>query len=323
MDEVDEVGSARRQAEERWDAPIVVTTAVQFFESLFSANPARCRKLHRLAQSVVILDEAQALPRHVLRPCLAAIAELTRAYGASVVLMTATQPRVRVEDGFRYPEALSCVREIGPPPDVTSPVKRVRTERLGKQSDVDLLALIENAPRSLTILNNRRHARELFDMARARHIDGLVHLSTAMMPAHRRLVLDRIREKLAYGAPCRLISTSVVEAGVDVDFPVVLRAMAGLDQIVQAAGRCNREGQLGTEGGQLILFDVALGAGRLAPPSLRRLAEETRAVLDRPCAEGRTRPLIRWETRRYRGSSRTSMRRMRRGSTRPWSKPEP
>jgi len=281
-DEADEQASARREAEARWDTPIVVTTAVQLFESLFSASPSRCRKLHRLARSVVILDEAQALPRKVLRPCLAAIAELARSYGASVVLMTATQPCVLREDGFGQPEALTGVREIGPPPEVPRPAPRVRAERVGVLSDAELLERIADSPRCLTIVNNRRHARELFAQARASGIDGLVHLSTAMMPAHRRLALKSVRAKLASGAPCRLISTSVVEAGVDVDFPMVMRAMAGLDQIVQAAGRCNREGRLGREGGRLILFDVAPGKGRAAPPELRDLANETRQVLDLP-----------------------------------------
>ena len=280
--ENDEVASARRDAEARWDAPIVVTTTVQLFESLFSASPGRCRKLHRLARSVVILDEGQALPRHVLRPCLAAISELARGYGASVVLMTATQPMVRVEDRFPATrEALRGVREIGPAPKVPRPAPRVRTERAGTLTDDDLLDRLADAPRSLTILDNRRHARELFRAARRVGIDGLVHLSTAMMPAHRRLVLERIRAALARGEPCRLISTSVVEAGVDLDFPVVLRAMAGIDQIAQAAGRCNREGRLGPEGGRLVLFDPAEGEGRAPPPELRRLAEEARRVLEK------------------------------------------
>ena len=288
-DEEDETASARRDAEARWDAPIVVTTAVQLFESLFSAKPGRCRKLHRLARSVIILDEGQALPRHVLRPCLAAISELARGYGASVVLMTATQPMVRKEDGFPATcEALRGVREIGPNPEVPRPAPRVRAERGGVLSDDDLLGLIDAEPRSLTILNNRRHARELFRAARASGIDGLIHLSTAMMPAHRRLVLDRIRATLAYGGPCRLISTSVVEAGVDVDFPVVLRAMAGLDQIVQAAGRCNREGRLGPEGGRLVLFDPAAGEGRAPPPELKQLADESRRALGALDEAGRT-----------------------------------
>jgi CRISPR-associated endonuclease/helicase Cas3 len=286
--EEDEEASARRDAEARWDTPIVVTTAVQLFESLFSARPGRCRKLHRLARSVVILDEGQALPPHVLKPCLAAISELARGYGASVLLMTATQPMVRAEDGFPACEALQGVREIGPAPDVACPAPRVRARREGTLTDDDLLARIEDAPRSLTILNNRRHARELFAAARAARIDGIVHLSTAMIPAHRRLVLDRVRASLKRhdGAPCRLISTSVVEAGVDIDFPVVLRAIAGIDQIAQAAGRCNREGLLGREGGTLILFDPEPGEGRAAPPRLKLMADEARAVLDAPMRDG-------------------------------------
>jgi CRISPR-associated endonuclease/helicase Cas3 len=284
--EEDEAASGRRDAEARWDAPIVVTTAVQLFESLFSARPGRCRKLHRLAHSVVILDEGQALPPHLLKPCLAAISELARGYRTSVLMMTATKPMVGADDGFPAGEALRGVREIGPAPEVARPAPRVRAQREGTLTDDDLLGLVEGAPRSLTILNNRRHARELFAAARGARIDGLVHLSTAMMPAHRRLVLDRVRATLAYGAPCRLISTSVVEAGVDIDFPVVLRAMAGIDQIAQAAGRCNREGKLGPEGGTLILFDPEVGDGRAAPPELKRIADESRAVLDAPTRDG-------------------------------------
>lgn len=293
-DETDEEASERREAEVRWDAPIVVTTAVQLFESLFAASAGRCRKLHRLARSAVILDEGQALPLGVLRPCLRALSELSRGYGASVLMMTATQPMVRRDDGFHAPEALEGVREIGPPPDVARPAPRARAERAGVMTDEALLERLADVPRCLTILNNRRHARDLFRSAKAEGIDGLFHLSTAMTPVHRRRVLNRVSAALKdrdASPPCRLISTSVVEAGVDLDFPMVLRAMAGIDRIVQAAGRCNREGELGPEGGRLILFDVAEGEGRAAPPELRRAAHEARTVLDRPLQTGANAPL--------------------------------
>lgn len=239
-----------REAAQRWDAPIVVTTAVQFFESLFANKPARCRKLHRIARSVVVLDEVQALPLPLLRPCLRALSELADAYGTSVVLCTATPPGVRAEDRFLPPEALKGVTELAPAPDwLAEDLSRVTVEVTGPLLDDDLVQRLMGHPQVLVIVDNRRHAQAL-----AESVEGAMHLSTLMTGKHRRTVLDDARARLKHGRCVRLISTSLIEAGVDIDFPVVFRAVAGVDRMAQAAGRCNREGKLSGKG-RVFLFE--------------------------------------------------------------------
>lgn len=233
-----------RLAAQNWDRPVVVTTAVQFFESLHANRPSKCRKLHRLARSVIVLDEAQTLPLHLLRPCLAALRELVRGYGASVVLCTATQPALLREEGFTAPEALArgAVRELAPdPPRLYQALRRVEVKDAGTLSDEQLAERITAREQVLVIVNATEHAQAFF--ARIREGGGAFHLSTRMTAAHRRAVLAEIRHRLAQGAPVRLVSTSLIEAGVDIDFPEVWRALAGIDSIAQAAGRCNREGR--------------------------------------------------------------------------------
>ncbi len=244
-----------RRAAENWDVPVVVTTAVQFFESLFSNRPARCRKLHNIADSVVILDEVQTLPVGLVRPCLAALSELSRNYRVSPVLCTATQPAFRKQDGLTGGLDIPEDRELAPDPaGLYRRLKRVSVERLpAPVSDDTIAARFAEAPQILVIVNSRAHARTLYEKIRA--LPGAVHLSTLMCPAHRRQVLAGIRTRLAAGEPVRLVATSLIEAGVDVDFPEVWRAAAGLDQIAQAAGRCNREGRR-TEG-RVVVFEPA------------------------------------------------------------------
>lgn len=226
-----------------WDVPVVVTTAVQFFESLYAARKKRCRKLPAIAQSVVILDEAQTMPLPLLRPCLAALRELMEGYGASVVLSTATQPALTAAGGFPASEALEGAREIAPDPrNLYAKLRRVEVKDVGVMDDASLAQRLRGADRVLAIVDNRLQARSLFDAIREE--DGAAHLSTLMVPAHRRAVLTEVRQRLKAKAPVRLVATSLIEAGVDVDFPLVLRAAAGIDSIAQAAGRCNREGRL-------------------------------------------------------------------------------
>jgi len=239
-----------REAAQRWDAPIVVTTAVQFFESLFANKPSPCRKLHRIARSVILLDEVQALPLSLLRPCLRAVRELADAYGASVVLCTATPPGVRAADRFLPPEALASVTELAPDPkSLAHSLRRVAVETAGALSDADLASRAGSHHQVLIIVDNRRHAQIL-----AERVDGALHLSTFMTGRHRRHVLETARAGLAAGESVRLISTSLIEAGVDIDFPVVFRAVAGVDRMAQAAGRCNREGALPGKG-RMVLFE--------------------------------------------------------------------
>ena len=236
-----------RLAMENWAAPIVVTTNVQLFESLLSNRPARCRKLHNLANAVIVLDEVQTLPRHVLRPCVAAIDELARNYGSSVVLCTATQPALEKQtvDGEIKPKwGLERVRELAPDPDVLQRrLTRVTYIRAGEMSDDALLAALEGTLQGLIIVNTRKHALTLYRAAKAAGLSGLTHLTTRLVAAHRRPLIEKIRTDLSDQKPTRVIATSLVEAGVDLDFPAVWRAEAGLDQILQAGGRCNREGK--------------------------------------------------------------------------------
>ncbi|MDK9695814.1 MAG: CRISPR-associated helicase Cas3' [Siculibacillus sp.] len=233
-----------RLAMEDWAAPIVVTTNVQLFESLHAHRPSRARRLHNLARAVIVLDEAQTIPRPVLRPCVAAIGELAKRYGTSVVLCTATQPALGKADGFPDGLALEPSRELAPEPDrLTAALARVRLARVGALDDEALVAALEASPQGLVIVNSRRHALALYQTAHAGGLDGVIHLSTRQYAADRVRILADVRQRLTDGRPCRVVATSLVEAGVDVDFPRVWRAEAGLDQIAQAAGRCNREGK--------------------------------------------------------------------------------
>ena len=229
----------RRLACENWDAPVIVTTAVQFFESLYAAKTSRCRKLHNLAGSVVIFDEAQTLPVPFLKPCVSAIGELVRHYGATAVLCTATQPELGRLFNELAPEL--SIREIAPEPDeLFEFFRRVSFQREEKLSNEELAARLTETEQVLCIVNTRKRAREIFQLLPE---EGRFHLSTLMTPQDRKRVLDAVRERLKERKPCRVVSTSLVEAGVDVDFPAVWREVAGLDSILQAAGRCNREGK--------------------------------------------------------------------------------
>lgn len=269
-----------RQSAENWDRPIVVTTAVQFFESLFANKPGRCRKLHSIANSVVVLDEAQTLPLKLLRPCLAALNELSRGYRTSIVLCTATQPALTKTAGLKAPEALEGVREIIPDGrDLFGRLKRVRAEVAGTLSDTQLVEGLGAAGQGLVIVNNRRHARELFQALESARLEGRRHLTTAMTAAHRQHVFAEIRSDLGKRKPVRVVSTSLIEAGVDISFGAVWRAWAGLDQIVQAAGRCNRNAELGREGGQLVVFDPEVKEGRTPPRELAQNADTARRIL--------------------------------------------
>ena len=239
-----------RLAAENWEAPIVVTTAVQFFESLFASRTSRCRKLHNLARSVVILDEAQTIPVDLLEPCLAAMKELVAGYGASVVLCTATQPALSKREHFDI--GLEGVREIvADPPELYRRLRRVDIVDLGRVGDEDLIERLACERQILCIVNSRSHARKLAEEWTARGGQP-IHLSAQMCPAHRSVRLGEIRRRLDTDRDCQVVSTQLVEAGVDLDFPVVFRSLAGVDAIAQAAGRCNREGR--QERGRTFVF---------------------------------------------------------------------
>ena len=254
---------------ETWDVPVIVTTAVQFFESLYACRPSKCRKLHNLAQSVLIFDEAQMLPLPYLRPCVWAIAQLVRHYGASAVLCTATQPALDPIFQEFAPEI--PIREICPMAEAHwESFRRDSCQQAGTLSWMDLAARLQQQEQVLCVVNTRRAAREVFHQLSG---PGNFHLSTLMYPAHRRRILDEIRRRLRDGLPCRVVSTSLIEAGVDVDFPAVYRELSGLDSILQAAGRCNREGKRPPEDSIVTifqgedppprLFETSIGAGKI------------------------------------------------------------
>lgn len=239
-----------RYATENWDMPIVVTTAVQFFESLYDNCPSACRKLHNIANSVVIFDEAQMLPLPYLKPCVYAISELTRAYNATAILCTATQPAL----GPLFEEYLQRTPQELCPPELRKGeiFKRVTFHKIGKLTKDELAEGLNRQPQVLCIVNSRAAAQELYGMLEE---EGRYHLSTLMPPAERQKQLRIIRDRLRDGFPCRVVSTSLIEAGVDVDFPTVYREMAGLDSVLQAAGRCNRNGVRSQEESHVWVFE--------------------------------------------------------------------
>ena len=223
-----------------WDAPLILTTNVQFFESLFTSHPSRARKVHNIANSVIILDEVQALPNEFLRPCIYALSELVKNYHCTVVLCTATQPDF-VENKV-FPNGTS-VRDIVPNyQELAKIMKRAKAHNLGYKTIDEIASSLKSEQQVLCIVNTKKHAKDLYDLVK--EAGDTLHLSTNMCPKHRKQVIETIRKKLKNKEPCRVISTQLIEAGVDIDFPVVYRSLAGVDSITQAAGRCNREGKL-------------------------------------------------------------------------------
>ncbi len=259
-------------AAENWDMPVVVTTAVQFFESLFANRTSRCRKLHNLADSVIIFDEAQTIPLPYLMPCVRAIAELVVNYGASCVLCTATQPALGPV--FTAVSTELAPREITPEIPMNVFV-RVRYEQVGRLSDEELADRLNAHCQALCIVGTRKQAQKVFELLDK---DGSFHLSTLMTPEHRRAVLEEVRTRLKDGLPCRVVATSLIEAGVDVDFPVVYRAEAGLDSVVQAAGRCNREGKRPAGDSCVYVFQPDSAYTATLPHSMKRPLEIMRSV---------------------------------------------
>jgi len=262
-----------RLASENWDAPIIVTTNVQFFESLYRSRSSKCRRIHNIAESVVILDEAQMLPVPLLKPCLEVLRELSSSYGASIVLCTATQPALSTTETFK--DGLEGVREIvSDPQKLYAEFKRVQVEKLPVILDDELADKLSEHKQVLCIVNTRKHARRIFERIHNEK-EGCYHLSALMCPEHRTATLNKIRTALLNGSPCRVVSTQLVEAGVDIDFPIVFRSMAGIDSIAQAAGRCNREGKL-PEGGQVFVFSPEDG---LSPGHFRQAAQIAEGVI--------------------------------------------
>jgi CRISPR-associated endonuclease/helicase Cas3 len=272
-DQTKSVYAKLKLAAENWDIPIVVTTNVQFFESLFANKSSRCRKLHNIAKSVIVFDEAQMFPKDYMQPAMNAVWELVTNYGASAVFCTATQPKL---EKF-LPEG-TPIKELAPDPQgLFDFYKRVEIKHLDKLPDDDLIARLNAHEQVLCIVNTRKHASGLFQKLNELNGAGNYHLSTLMCPAHRKQKLVEIRHRLESEQPCRVISTSLMEAGIDVDFPVGYRALTGLDSINQAAGRVNRNMRYAL--GEMFVFEPDSEFIKKTPRYIAQGVEVTRGVL--------------------------------------------
>lgn len=281
-----------RLASENWDAPIVVTTNVQFFESLYSDKTSRCRKLHNLANSAIVLDEAQMIPINQLRPCVEALKELVEHYGCTVVFCTATQPALSSVFG-----ELDMVHELCPDvPELFDALNRVSYLYQGRLDDETLVDQLLVQNQVLCIVDSRKQVRNLYDLLKGKVDDSesVFHLSTLMHAHDRFRTIARIKYRLKNQLPCRVVSTSLVEAGVDLDFPCVYRSMNGLDSIIQAGGRCNREGGESPENSHVIIFKP--DASYIIPLEIRNRAAITRSLFkkyrfDQSGSDGENEPL--------------------------------
>lgn len=264
-----------RLATENWEAPIIVTTNVQFFESLFASRTSRCRKLHNIVNSVVVLDEAQLLNPEFLQPIMDTINLLVRHYGVTFVLSTATQPALNSREGFGWTfSGLDDVREIMENPDalyhdLTRVTVEIPPDLHVRRGWAEIAGELRGHQSVLVIVNTRQDCRELHRLMP----EGTIHLSAGMCGEHRARVIENIRSRLKQNIPTRVISTQLVEAGVDIDFPVVYRALTGLDSIAQAAGRCNREGK--EKCGKVVVFVPP----KPSPSGTLRHAEQTTVSL--------------------------------------------
>lgn len=267
------LGKHMKWASENWDIPVVLTTNVQFFESFFSNKPSKTRKIHNISKSVVIFDEAQMLPRELLSPSMYTISELVMNYKVTAVLCSATQPAI---SQYKY-QKLPLKEMMRDPQDLSNKLKRVNYEVIGKKSDEEILQILADNPRAMCIVNSRKHAYALFQLAKEdKNLESVYHLSTLMHSKHRRKVLSEVKEKLKSAENVILIATSLVEAGVDIDFPMVMRSIAGIDSIIQAGGRANREGKLGR--GRVLVFEPTSEMGKI-PKSILSMVSITQEVI--------------------------------------------
>jgi CRISPR-associated endonuclease/helicase Cas3 len=286
LDEDDSTTKSRLAAE-NWDAPVIVTTSVQFFESLFAARTSRCRKLHNIVNSIVVLDEAQLVPVEYLTPIIQTIELLKRHYKVTFVISTATQPAFESRPDFKDFKGLpggSIHEIISNVPKLYRELKRVNVETptdwQNAQTWESIAKELVAEPRALCVVSDRKSCRELHRLMPK----GTYHLSALMCGQHRSDIIAEITGKLSnkVGEPIRVISTQLVEAGVDLDFPVVYRALAGLDSIAQAAGRCNREGKLKNGLGRVKVF---IPLKKSPPGILRKAAETTETMLKNGIAD--------------------------------------
>jgi CRISPR-associated helicase Cas3/CRISPR-associated endonuclease Cas3-HD len=270
-DDQDEINRLK-WASENWNIPIILTTNVQFFESFFSNKPSKTRKLHNISESVIIFDEAQMLPREFLSPSMYAISELIKNYKVTAVLCSATQPAI---SKYKYDD-IDVKEIIKNPEKLHEKLKRVQYDIAGKLDNNEIIDIMEKNSQVLCIVNSRWHAYALFKLAKESFGENVYHLSTTMCPTHRREVLKTIKAKLKNKENVVVISTSLIEAGVDIDFPIVMRSIAGLDSIIQAGGRANREGKMAL--GTVIVFEPTSEDGR-TPRAIQNAVSISKEVI--------------------------------------------
>ncbi len=253
------IEKCKKLACENWDYPVIVTTTVQLFESLFSNRPSQCRKVHNIAESVVIFDEVQAIPKEVILPTLQMLKDVQSVMKTSFLFCTATQPAFEKRQGF---DGISGICSLIEDPAVFyEKTRRVEYRLLNDLKPIDysglLEAVIQAEDATLVIFNTKKAVLEFYNCtSKLGDWERKYHLSTAMCPSHRKVVIKNIREDLEAKKKILVASTQLIEAGVDFDFPVVFRAIAPLEAVIQSAGRCNREGNLGELGGKVLLFKL-------------------------------------------------------------------
>jgi len=259
----EQIFNIKKLSTENWDIPIVVTTNVQFFESIFGNKPSKLRKLHNVANSVIILDEVQMLPLEHLIPCSKALEELVNNYNCSVVLCSATQPEIErfMSKKVKAKEICGCISGL------YEFFNKTKIKFVGNITADELVKKLLGIDQCLIIVNTKKQARNLYNKLKETYgQDGLFHLSTYMCPVNRFEKIEEIKTRLSNSAKCIVVSTSLIEAGVDVNFPVVYRAMCGLDSIIQAAGRCNRDRK--KDLAYVYVFDFADGRYKIKGTSL-------------------------------------------------------
>ncbi len=262
-----------RLASENWDVPIVVTTNVQFFESLYSNRSSKTRKLHNIVNSIIIFDEAQMIPIDFMLPCIKSVHELVKNYRATAVFCTATQPKL----AQFFPDSVSITEIIDDTYSLEDFYKRVDVNYIGIKNRDQIAKLIASEPQVLCIVNTKQKAIDIFNLLPE---DGRFHLSTYMCPVHRHETLAEIKNRLQNGQTCRVVSTSLIEAGVDIDFPIGFRELTGLDSLIQSAGRINRENRLTTKG-KLFIFELADETKTRVPSELKQRIQISKQLINK------------------------------------------
>lgn len=232
-EEAGRLAERMKLAAENWEAPVVITTNKQFFESLYANKTSRCRKLHNIANSVIILDEAQMMPVDFLKPCLHVLEQLVHYYGCTVVLCSATQPEL---GRYLQKNPIEIMENVG---ELFQFFKRVTFDIDGETDYAEIAKKLDECEQVLCIASTKKEAEKIFELLDAE----AMYLSTNLCPAHRREIIQEMKTRLRDGKPCRVVSTSIISVGVDIDFPVVYLQYTGLDSLIQGAGRCNREGR--------------------------------------------------------------------------------